>query len=260
MKLKEYFTKFKDYLHKLKSKENEYLENNKQIRRIRRIIKNILIVIIPFIIGVSIGVSNYNDIFDQYNELTDKYDKLEITNSELETKNTRLQVKVDEAKPWFELKESEQAQIEKENEEKRLAEEEQAKKLAEEEEAKRLAEEEEAAAEKLAEEKEKKGYDTGISYKDLARNPEDYIGEKVKFKGNVVQVMEGDGEVQIRLAVGGDYNNIIYCVYDSSIVSSRVLEDDYITVMGISSDLITYTSTIGGEITIPSMLVEKIDM
>lgn len=52
----------------------------------------------------------------------------------------------------------------------------------------------------------------------------------------------------------------MYCVYNSSIITSRVLEDDYITVMGKSSDLITYTSTMGGEITIPSMMVEKIDM
>ncbi len=58
----------------------------------------------------------------------------------------------------------------------------------------------------------------------------------------------------------GDYDNIMYCAYNSSIVSSRVLEDDYITVMGVSTDLLTYTSTMGGEITIPSMLVEKIDM
>lgn len=72
--------------------------------------------------------------------------------------------------------------------------------------------------------------------------------------------MEGDGHVQIRLAVGGNYDNIIYCVYDSSIVSERILEDDYIIAMGKSSDLITYTSTMGGEITIPSIVVEKIDM
>lgn len=244
LKLKEYFIKFKDYKNKIKSKKKEYLENHKYIRRISKITKYALIIIISFVIGIYLGADTYIDDYDdlvvQYNELIDQYNELEMTSSELETKNTELQKKVDEAKPWFELKEEEQAQLEKEKEEKRIAEEEQAKKLAEEE--------------------EKKGYDTGISYKDLARNPKDYIAKKVKFKGKVVQVMEGDGEVQIRLAVGGDYNNIIYCVYDSSIVTSRVLEDDYITVMGLSSDLITYSSTIGGEITIPSMVVQKIDM
>lgn len=229
-KLKEYFIKFKDYKNKIKSKKNEYLENHKYIRRISKITKYALIIIISFVIGIYLGAISY---IDDYNDLVVQY-------NELETKNTELQKKVDEAKPWFELKEEEQAQLEKEKEEKRIAEEEQAK--------------------KLAEEQEKKGYDTGISYKDLARNPKDYIAKKVKFKGKVVQVVEGDGEVQIRLAVGGDYNNIIYCVYDSSIVTSRVLEDDYITVMGLSSDLITYSSTIGGKITIPSMIVQKIDM
>lgn len=105
----------------------------------------------------------------------------------------------------------------------------------------------------------KNSYDTGITYDNLARNPENYIGEKVKFEGKVIQVIEGKREVQLRLAVNGDYNNIIYCTYDSSIVSSRVLENDYITVMGLSSDLLTYTSTLGAPITIPSMLVQKID-
>lgn len=173
---------------------------------------------------------------DKDKEIKDKDEEIEMLNAKLES-----------AKPWFEMKEEEQKELEEKN----------AKKKAEEEAKKKAAEEE---ARKKAEEEEKKGYDTGIGYKDLARNPKDYVGKKVKFKGKVIQVMEGDGEVQIRLAVNGDYNNIMYCVYDSSIVSSRVLEDDYITVMGLSADLITYTSTMGGEITIPSMLVQKIDM
>lgn len=175
--------------------------------------------------------------------------KIETLETEVKEKDKEIETlnaKVDSAKPWFQMKEDEQKAIEEENA--RIKAEEEAKKKAEEEEAKRLAEEE-----------EKKGYDTGITYSQLARTPDDYKGKKVKFKGKVVQVMEGDGEVQIRLAVGGNYNNIIYGVYDSDLVSSRVLEDDYITVMGLSAGLLTYTSTMGGEITIPSMLIQKID-
>lgn len=242
--MKEYFNKFKDYFYKFKSKYSDYLQNHKYIKIVMKLIKYVCIVVCSILIGIFIELDGFNELTNQYNELeltmNQEIERLEYNNNQLEKENQTLQEKIDEAQPWFELKEEEQAQIEKEKEEKRLAEEEKAK--------------------KLEEEKEKKGYDTGISYKDLARNPKDYVGKKVKFKGKVVQVMEGDGEVQIRLAVGGDYDNIIYCVYDSSIVSSRVLEDDYITVMGISSDLITYTSTMGGDITIPSMLVEKIDM
>lgn len=175
--------------------------------------------------------------------------KIETLETEVKDKDKEIEelnAKIDSAKPWFEMKAEEQKAIEEENA--RIKAEEEAKKKAEEEEARRLAEEE-----------EKKGYDTGITYSQLARTPDNYKGKKVKFTGKVVQVMEGDGEVQVRLAVGGNYNNIIYGVYDSDLVSSRVLEDDYITIMGLSAGLLTYTSTMGGEITIPSMLIQKID-
>ena len=123
-----------------------------------------------------------------------------------------------------------------------------------------------AAASKAAEEEarkkaeeEKKGYNTGITYNQLARTPDDYEGQKVKFKGKVLQVIEGDDEIQIRLATKDGYDNVLYCAYDPSIVSSRVLEDDKITIYGVSLGLISYQSTMGGQITIPAVWVDKID-
>ena len=116
---------------------------------------------------------------------------------------------------------------------------------------------EEAAAKKA--EEEAKGYETGITYDQLARTPDKYEGSKVKFYGKVIQVIEGDGSVQIRLAVNDDYDHVVFCEYDSGIVSSRVLEDDMITIYGISAGTISYQSTMGGQITIPGILVEKID-
>lgn len=125
-----------------------------------------------------------------------------------------------------------------------------------EEEALARAEQEAAAA---AEAKEKAGYDTGITYDQLARTPDEYIGELVKFTGKVIQVIEGDSEIDIRLAVNKDYDTVIYCGYDPSIVISRVLEDDIITVYGVSLGLYSYQSTLGGKITIPAVFVDKID-
>ena len=69
--------------------------------------------------------------------------------------------------------------------------------------------------------------------------------------------MEGDGEIQIRLAVNDDYDTVLYGAYDSSIVSSRVLEDDEITIYGTSAGLISYDSTMGGKITIPAVLIDS---
>lgn len=113
---------------------------------------------------------------------------------------------------------------------------------------------------KAAEEAEKaKGYETGITYDQLARTPDDYEGQKIKFYGKVIQVMESDSSVTIRLAVNDDYDTILYGQYSKSIVSSRVLEDDYITVYGTSVGTISYQSTMGGTITIPGVYIEKIE-
>ena len=113
---------------------------------------------------------------------------------------------------------------------------------------------------KAAEEAEKaKGYETGITYDQLARTPDDYEGQKIKFYGKVIQVMESDSSVTIRLAVNDDYDTILYGQYFKSIVSSRVLEDDYITVYGTSVGTISYQSTMGGTITIPGVYIEKIE-
>ncbi len=116
--------------------------------------------------------------------------------------------------------------------------------------------------------KEQAQYDTGIIYDQLARNPNDYKEKKVKFYGKVVQVIEEgqDGaETQLRVAVkgsesGGGADDIVFVYYKKNIVKSRILENDMITFYGVSKGLYTYTSTLGGAITIPLIQVDKIDI
>lgn len=119
----------------------------------------------------------------------------------------------------------------------------------------------ESIAESIAakEAEEKNGYDSGITFDQLARNPDDYNGKKVKFRGKVLQVVEGGSETIIRLATKGGYDDVLYCTYKKNIVSSRILEDDKITIYGVSNGTTSYQSTMGGQITIPSITVEKID-
>ncbi|MBY0097267.1 toxin regulator [Mesobacillus maritimus] len=218
-----------------------------------------LVALLALWIGSTVGPSQAAmDTAIKVNKgMTEEIDELESLNSESATKIAELEAKVKEAEPFFKLKEEERKQKEAEAkaaEEKRLAEE------KEKEEAEQKAAEAKAAEEKrLAEEKEKKGYETGITYDQLARTPDDYIAEKVKFKGKVVQVMEGDGTTQIRLAVNDNYDTVLFGEFDSSILDSRVLEDDVITIMGVSAGLITYESTMGGEISIPGVSIEKIE-
>ena len=198
---------------------------------------------------------------EQYDQLVSEKEDVEKQLEQAQKDLQALQGEYDDYKEKmkpFEEMTAAQAEAEKakaEQEKAQIEEEEAAKKAAEEEEAARIAEEERLARE----EEEAKGYETGITYDELARTPDDFKGKKVKFDGKVVQVMEGDGKVQIRLAVDDDYDTILYCEYNSNIVSSRVLEDDEITIYGISAGLLTYQSTMGGNITIPAVLVEKID-
>jgi predicted nucleic acid-binding Zn-ribbon protein len=219
----------------------------------------VLTAVIALVIGASGGPSQ-----DELDKATSKIDSLKkqlSTNTEtvasLQSDNKDLQVKVDEAAPFFKLKEEDRIKKEAEvkaAEEKRLAEEKRK------EEATRKEAERKAAAEmKKQEEKERQGYNTGITYNQLARTPDKYISEKVKFRGKVIQVMEGDGETQIRLAVNDDYDRVLFASFDASVVSSRVLENDTVTIFGTSTGLITYDSTLGGQISIPGISIDKID-
>lgn len=125
------------------------------------------------------------------------------------------------------------------------------------------AEEERRAAEEAErkEQEEKAGYETGITYSQLARTPDDYKNEKVKFQGKVLQIMEDADHdyIHMRLAVNGSYDEILYCEYNKNIVPQRVLEDDIITIYGVSYGLYTYDTALGSRITIPAVVIDKID-
>lgn len=137
-----------------------------------------------------------------------------------------------------------------------------------------------------AEAKEKKGYDTGITFFQLERMPDEFKGQKVKFYGKVLQVLEDKNEVQIRMStkmstsaydeilddlykwlnqknpIGKTeywYEDIIYGYYDKNVPAYRVIQDDMITIYGISRGLYTYTSTADKEITLPLIEITRIE-
>ncbi|WP_017549791.1 hypothetical protein [Salinicoccus carnicancri] len=225
-------------------------------------------------------------------ELETNKTELENVQQELQEVEEAFESYKEEMKPYEDMEEAEaenrehEAQLEKEErekaEEEKKAQEEAERKKAEEEaakqkekeekaeeekkaqeEAERKKAEEEAAKQKEKEEKEKleQGYETGISYEDLARNPDEFTGEKVKFSGKIIQVMDGDDYSQMRLAVNDDYNKVIYIEVAKDLMEDgRILEDDYITVMGVSFGLLDYESTLGGQITVPAIVVDDFEL
>ena len=99
-----------------------------------------------------------------------------------------------------------------------------------------------------------------IAFDELARNPEANKGKKIHFRGKVVQVMESDIMPHYRVSVSEDEygiwdsSQVIYVKYIRSGSDNRILEDDIVDIWGTSTGTITYTSTMGGDITIPSMM------
>lgn len=103
-----------------------------------------------------------------------------------------------------------------------------------------------------------------ISYDKLARDPDTYMAERVKFKGRIVQVMEDDDMVTLRVNVTNDgygyYDDTVYVYYSYDEGESKLLEDDIITFYGISMGLYTYESVMGASITIPCVISSYIDL
>ena len=80
-----------------------------------------------------------------------------------------------------------------------------------------------------------------IRFAELNKNPDSYIGQFVKYKGKIIQIMEDGSSGMIRLAVtkdsyGYDYDDVVYVTYEGTV---PFVEDDiatvYGTIMGSSS-------------------------
>lgn len=95
-----------------------------------------------------------------------------------------------------------------------------------------------------------------ITYDQLARNPDDYIGKAVWFRGKIVQVVDNyHYRVNITQdAYGWDDTVYVDIPFDSiKEFEGKLLEDDIITVYGSGSGTKTYTSIFGASITIPEV-------
>ncbi len=99
-----------------------------------------------------------------------------------------------------------------------------------------------------------------IAYKDLARNPDEYAGELIKISGEVVQVLEEGSELTLRVATADYYEDIVMVSYTYKEGESRILEDDMITIWGTYYGTYTYESVLGGNVTVPAMLAEYIQL
>ena len=102
-------------------------------------------------------------------------------------------------------------------------------------------------------------YNTGLTFEDLARSPEENSFKAVTLEGTIVQVMQGDDYSQYRLAVYDDYDQMVLIEIDNSQLGTRILENDYIKIYGTFMGEYSYESTLGGVITVPAIVVDKFE-
>lgn len=100
-----------------------------------------------------------------------------------------------------------------------------------------------------------------ITYDEIARNPSDYIGKEIWFRGEIVQVVD-DYHYRVNITEGSYFwEDTIYLTIPYDCLKGydgKLLEDDIITVYGHGDGEKTYTSILGQKITIPSIWAEYV--
>ena len=121
------------------------------------------------------------------------------------------------------------------------------------------AQAEKQAAEKAAKEaadRDPNSYQA-LPYEEMARNGNNHKGEKLQITGKVIQVMDSDkGFATLRVATRDGYEDVyLVQIPADQWKSHRLLEDDVITFYGEVYGLYSYSSTMGGKITVPAINV-----
>lgn len=100
-----------------------------------------------------------------------------------------------------------------------------------------------------------------VSYDELARNTETYVGDFLYYKGKVIQIIEGYGQqVDLRVNVTkseyGSWDDTVYVHY----TGPRLLENDIIDFYGTVDGRYTYETVLHTQVTIPEITVVALSL
>lgn len=101
------------------------------------------------------------------------------------------------------------------------------------------------------------------TYEEIARDPDDYIGEKARFTGKVIQVMQKGNSYTLRVNITKTrwgYDDTILVSYSAKDGDSRILEDDIVTMYGFLGGTYTYETVMGSSLTVPLLYAEYISI
>ena len=118
----------------------------------------------------------------------------------------------------------------------------------------------------LSEEEKEEAYKDeceSYSYEEIARDPDDYKGDKAKFTGKVVQVMQEGNTYTLRVNITKTrwgYDDTILVYYEAQEGASRILEDDIVTMYGMLGGTYTYKTVMGNSLTVPLLYAKYISI
>lgn len=104
-----------------------------------------------------------------------------------------------------------------------------------------------------------------VDYEDLFRNNTSYNGTKVKFTGEINQVVSDTGNywyylIAVTLDEYGIYEDNVYVALDKTNADTKYLEGDIVTFYGEAAKTYTYTSVLGQSIEVPRVNALYMDL
>lgn len=110
-----------------------------------------------------------------------------------------------------------------------------------------------------------------IDFETIARNPDANIGKKYYGSGEIVQIVEEDGEfASFRMSITPvmNYDNTEVSYYDDTIMAytysynmnNRLLEGDIIEFWGMAEGDYTYETIFGAEVTVPLFQIDYFNL
>jgi hypothetical protein len=99
------------------------------------------------------------------------------------------------------------------------------------------------------------------TYEELMRLPQNHIGELVRARGKVIQVMREGSRVELRVEITHKtqtqyfdlWDDVVLVSYYQSPNEARILENDIVNFWGKSEGTITYKAIFGNTVEVPSI-------
>lgn len=91
-------------------------------------------------------------------------------------------------------------------------------------------------------------------YESLARTPDTFKNQKIKFSGTIIQVIEEQNQHGYRIAIDDNYEQIALVSYQGKLDQGRILENDTVEFWGVYQGVTTYQSTFNAKVTVPYLL------